>query len=177
MAIDTVYVWNNTSIMQDEVLCHRIGLLPIKVDPRQFSYPREQALLDFDYWHADLLIENPESPHELDTLIFDLRVRCDRRKDAVKGETDPRKMYYDSNVYSGMMEWKAQGKQVKKFASNKPGPCDPDVLLVKLRPGQVCSFGVLTRSQGMLTIVADDRHALFRQEGYWIVTCQVVARW
>ena len=40
MAIETVYIWNNSSIIQDEVLAHRIGLIPLKVDPRQFtSFP------------------------------------------------------------------------------------------------------------------------------------------
>ena len=38
MAIETVYVLNNTSIVQDEVLAHRIGLIPIKCDPTQFTY-------------------------------------------------------------------------------------------------------------------------------------------
>jgi DNA-directed RNA polymerase alpha subunit len=38
MAFEAIYVWNNTSIMQDEVLCHRLGLVPIKVDPRRFQF-------------------------------------------------------------------------------------------------------------------------------------------
>jgi DNA-directed RNA polymerase alpha subunit len=32
-AIETVYYENNTSIMQDEVLAHRIGLVPLNVNP------------------------------------------------------------------------------------------------------------------------------------------------
>lgn len=31
MAIEKVYIANNTSIVQDEVLAHRLGLIPIKV--------------------------------------------------------------------------------------------------------------------------------------------------
>lgn len=38
MAIETVYVVNNTSIIQDEVLSHRLGLIPIKADPLMFAY-------------------------------------------------------------------------------------------------------------------------------------------
>ena len=34
MAIEKVYMMNNTSIMPDDVLAHRMGLLPIKADPR-----------------------------------------------------------------------------------------------------------------------------------------------
>lgn len=37
MAIEKVHVYNNTSIMQDEVLAHRLGLIPLKADPRQFA--------------------------------------------------------------------------------------------------------------------------------------------
>lgn len=38
MAIEKVLIANNTSIIQDEVLAHRLGLIPIKVDPRLFEY-------------------------------------------------------------------------------------------------------------------------------------------
>lgn len=39
MAIERVYIANNTSIIQDEVLSHRLGLIPISADPRLFEYP------------------------------------------------------------------------------------------------------------------------------------------
>ena len=38
MAIDKVFVHNNTSLIQDEVLAHRLGLIPIQADPRLFEY-------------------------------------------------------------------------------------------------------------------------------------------
>lgn len=38
MAIGTVMIANNTSVIQDEVLAHRLGLIPLKVDPRLFEY-------------------------------------------------------------------------------------------------------------------------------------------
>ena len=34
MAFEKVYMMNNTSIMPDEVLAHRLGLIPILADPR-----------------------------------------------------------------------------------------------------------------------------------------------
>lgn len=39
MAIERVYIANNTSVVQDEVLAHRLGLIPISADPRLFEYP------------------------------------------------------------------------------------------------------------------------------------------
>ena len=129
VAIDKIYVWNNTSIMQDEVLCHRLGLIPLRIDPRRLKYNL-----------------NPKSPHESDTMIFDLRVRCDRRPDARPKETDPRKLYYDSSVYAGMLEWVPQGDQQRKFGSSTPpAPVNPDILLVKLRPGQMVDLHCFAR--------------------------------
>lgn len=38
MAIERVLIANNTSVVQDEVLAHRLGLIPIQVDPRLFEF-------------------------------------------------------------------------------------------------------------------------------------------
>lgn len=38
MAIEKVHVYNNTSVIQDEVLAHRLGLIPLKADPRKFKF-------------------------------------------------------------------------------------------------------------------------------------------
>ena len=37
MAIEKVFIYNNTSIIQDEILSHRLGLVPLKADPRLFQ--------------------------------------------------------------------------------------------------------------------------------------------
>lgn len=44
MAIDKVHILNNTSIIQDEVLAHRLGLIPIRADPRLFESVSEGKL-------------------------------------------------------------------------------------------------------------------------------------
>lgn len=82
---------------------------------------------------------------EDDTHVFDLRIKCDRRRDAAPGETDPRKLYHDSNVYSGMMKWVPSGTQDKKYKGNEPRPVLEDILLVKLRPGQVVDLHCFAR--------------------------------
>lgn len=62
MAIEKVLIANNTSVVQDEVLAHRLGLIPINVDPRLFDY----------------LSENDTS-NEKNTIVFKLHVRCAER--------------------------------------------------------------------------------------------------
>ena len=41
MAIEHVFIVNNTSIIQDEVLAHRLGMIPLRVDPRQFEFKKK----------------------------------------------------------------------------------------------------------------------------------------
>ncbi|KAI8435588.1 hypothetical protein MSG28_003864 [Choristoneura fumiferana] len=60
MAIEKVMIKNNTSIIQDEVLAHRLGLIPLKADPRLFEYRPEDAT----------------EGTEFDTLEFTLKVKC-----------------------------------------------------------------------------------------------------
>lgn len=38
MAIENVYMYDNTSVVQDEVLAQRLGLVPIQVDAEDFDY-------------------------------------------------------------------------------------------------------------------------------------------
>src|ERR1700733_14242391 len=33
VCIENVYVWNNTSVTHDEILAHRLGLVPLNIDP------------------------------------------------------------------------------------------------------------------------------------------------
>lgn len=38
IAIEYVYMWNNTSVIQDEVLAHRLGLVPLNLNPALFDF-------------------------------------------------------------------------------------------------------------------------------------------
>merc|ERR1712093_311669 len=38
MAIDQVFIVKNTSLIQDEVIAHRLGLVPILADPTKFDF-------------------------------------------------------------------------------------------------------------------------------------------
>ncbi|CAE6453937.1 unnamed protein product [Rhizoctonia solani] len=119
VAIENVYIWNNTSVIQDEVLAHRLGLVPIRADP---------ALLDFP--------DSAVGPTDRNTLVFKLSVTCSRNPGVPKDETDPAVLYKNANVLSGHMEWNGVGEQVNDFGNNPPRPHNPKILLAKLRPGQ-----------------------------------------
>lgn len=36
MAVEKVFMYQNTSLIQDEIFAHRLGMVPIKADPRLF---------------------------------------------------------------------------------------------------------------------------------------------
>lgn len=57
MAIETCYMYNNTSIIPDESLAHRLGLVPINADPRKFQF-------------------RGDSPSDDNFLVFNLHVMC-----------------------------------------------------------------------------------------------------
>lgn len=99
MAIEKVFVANNTSVVQDEVLAHRLGLVPLSVDPRLFNYKS-----GFGYFHIvipftvifftdisflmnRLSIYPPENdePNEKNTIVFKLHVRCEKGGARING--------------------------------------------------------------------------------------------
>lgn len=41
MAVDKVVIYQNTSVIQDDVLAHRIGLIPFKIDESLFEQKKE----------------------------------------------------------------------------------------------------------------------------------------
>lgn len=123
LAIETVYVSNNTSIVQDEVLSHRLGLVPLKGD--------KNGLRAMGWYQKG----NP--PTDKDTVVLKLQVACERNPNCPKGETDPEKLFINSSVYASHLEFMPIGLQTTLFAP--PGdirPANPDILLAKLRPGQ-----------------------------------------
>nr|XP_048699522.1 DNA-directed RNA polymerases I and III subunit RPAC1 isoform X4 [Caretta caretta] len=77
MAVEKVFVYNNTSIVQDEILAHRLGLVPIRADPRLFEY-KNQVYSKHITWvplgnQADLFPDADLRPVHDDILIAQLR--------------------------------------------------------------------------------------------------------
>eukprot|EP00824_Muranothrix_gubernata_P022841 TRINITY_DN5746_c0_g1_i1.p1 TRINITY_DN5746_c0_g1~~TRINITY_DN5746_c0_g1_i1.p1 ORF type:complete len:318 (+),score=73.07 TRINITY_DN5746_c0_g1_i1:117-956(+) len=116
MAIEKVFITNNTSILQDEVLAHRLGLIPLRVDPRKFD-----------------LREEGDEPTDRNTLIFKLHVQCERNPNGEESGTKP---YSNDDVLSQHLLWEPQGNQAEVLALDPPEPVHPDILIAKLRPGQ-----------------------------------------
>lgn len=59
MAIDRAIMYQNTSVISDEVLVHRLGLIPIAVDPQAFEYK-----------------EDNEAFNTSNSIKFNLHVKC-----------------------------------------------------------------------------------------------------
>jgi len=116
MAIEKVFIIDNSSIIKDEILAHRLGLIPIKADPR-----------DFEYYSGNYTDRN--------TIVFQLKVECTRNPDARQSDPDEVK-YINSRVLSGHLEWIPQGDQETKYMDNPFKPVHNDILIAKLRPGQ-----------------------------------------
>ena len=131
LAIEHVFVHNNTSIVQDEVLAHRLGLVPLTGDPKGLDW------LEL----IPELAEGEAKPAALDTntIVLKLQIECTRRPDAKKGEEDPLKLYENAHVYARHIEWEPVGRQKQMFPEPHGviRPVNPDILLAKMRPGQI----------------------------------------
>ncbi|EIM22847.1 RNA polymeras-like protein I subunit hRPA39, partial [Wallemia mellicola CBS 633.66] len=121
VAVENVFVFNNTSVMHDEVMAHRLGLVPILFDA--------ERLEEF---------QKGDSPNDQNTIVFTLQVACTRKAKVAAGETDPDKIYENHKVYSKDFKWVPQGGQASDplFTDNPPRVAYPEILITKLRPGQ-----------------------------------------
>lgn len=88
--VEYVFVNNNTSIIQDEVLSARLGLVP-------FRGGRE-GLLSFLKWYKKPEENDPPEQQfnksfDYNTIVLHLKVECTRNEHAERGERDPLKIY------------------------------------------------------------------------------------
>jgi DNA-directed RNA polymerase I and III subunit RPAC1 len=84
ITVEKVYVHDNTSIVADPVLSHRLGLIPIKVDPRVFDFRG---------------INDP--PTDMNTIVFTLEVQCTQNPDANPNAILPTEKYCNSTGLLG----------------------------------------------------------------------------
>ena len=95
LAIEYVFVHNNTSIVQDEVLAQRLGLVPLK---------GAKSFLNWLKWFKKATDEDPEgsTPSDYNTVVLKLDAECTVNPDAKKGETDPKKLYNNAHGMSSV---------------------------------------------------------------------------
>jgi DNA-directed RNA polymerase I and III subunit RPAC1 len=88
VAIEMVYIMNNTSVIQDEVLAQRLGLIPWRL---------KKPLLDHLNWMDTAMSQ----PMDYNTVLLELDIECDwaekGKERFMKGEKDPKKLYKNSN--------------------------------------------------------------------------------
>lgn len=142
VAAETVYVFNNTLVIQDEVLAHRIGLIPLKVDPDVLTW-------------VDTTQDEKDRFTDENTIVLSLDIKCTKNPHASPGATDPKELYHNAHVYARDLKFEPQGRQVELFKDNPVAAADPDILLAKLRPGQE----ILLRAHCILGVGSD--HAKF----------------
>ncbi|XP_015520731.1 DNA-directed RNA polymerases I and III subunit RPAC1 [Neodiprion lecontei] len=125
MAIEKVFIRNNTSLIQDEVLAHRLGLLPLRADPRLFEYPA-------------LPVSEDEDASDQDTLRYELKVTCSLNPHPRKDSRRPEDIYINDNVYSRDVKWVPLGQQAEIYPKGEEqlGVLESDILICKMRPGQ-----------------------------------------
>ena len=147
---------NNTSIVQDEVLASRLGLVPLTgarkgINWLQYEKKRPASLDDETgpYGSGGGPDGQERDARDNNTVVLKLQVECgwnpDRKDDdSSDDELDPGKVYTNSSVYASDIKFEAMGRQSEYFAaeegeeegSGEVRAFNPRILLAKMRPGQ-----------------------------------------
>ena len=166
MAIETVFMWDNTSIIHDEVLAHRIGLIPINVDARYFEeYEEDEVGLENDAHGSSAEMAGAQNATDRNTIVFKLAVSC-RKSEVTTGKRDDSDSTCDDSIVANVeLEEAAKSAAAARLeAINTPNrpftkhvysrdlewvpqgdqamyfsnirPVHEDILIAKLRPGQ-----------------------------------------
>ena len=132
IAIEHVFIEENTTVMHDEVLSHRLGLIPFKGSQR--------GIKEFLKWWkpAPSGASDPFSTcFDYNTIKVSLQIECTENPKANPNERDTRKKYEHGHVYAKDITFEPLGRQDGFFVgSGVIRPSNPDILIVKMRPGQ-----------------------------------------
>jgi DNA-directed RNA polymerase I and III subunit RPAC1 len=137
MAIEKVNMWQNTSIISDENLAHRVGLIPIKADPREFEMHTPLTQQEIEEG-----VDATTKYSDDDCIKFKLHVRCTKKDPKVpmviNNTFDEEKLDNNPNVYASQLQWVPIGDQKTRYPTpeSQPRALYGDILIAKLRPGQ-----------------------------------------
>ncbi|OAA67595.1 DNA-directed RNA polymerases I [Cordyceps fumosorosea ARSEF 2679] len=140
LAIEYVFIENNTSVIQDEVLSHRLGLIPFKGG--------RAGLQDFLKWRkkpADAADDDfGAGCFDYNTVRLELNVTCTPNKDvAPEDADDPTRAYHNAHVYARDIVFVPTGAQEKYFSgADAIAPVNPDILIAKMRPTQTINLSM-----------------------------------
>ncbi len=130
MAFDKVVLYQNTSIIHDEVLAHRLGLIPVMANPDEF------------------IAKGPNDDfNEHNSIKFKLNIKCTRKaeyKDYKMTDLlnlDPEVYLNDCTIYASSMHWEPIGNQLNELKT-KPTILHEKILLMKLRENQEIEFEI-----------------------------------
>ncbi|KAI0141135.1 RBP11-like subunits of RNA polymerase [Hypoxylon sp. NC0597] len=131
MAIDTVFINNNTSVIQDEVFAHRLGLIP-------FTGGKKGLREWMGFWRKPRDGEATyDTTFDNNTIALKLQAKCTHNPNAPPNSKDPKELYHNAHLYAKDIEVSLIGAQPKFFSGEDAiRPCNPDILIAKLRPGQ-----------------------------------------
>lgn len=120
VAIEHCFIYNNTSVIQDEMLSHRMGMIPIRADPTKFAWKPTK-----------LGPENTSSEH---TIVFKLKAKCEKMPESDPDRSGRREdLYTDYKIYSGQLEWvPLKGQEITFTDKNALRPVHKKVLIAKL---------------------------------------------
>uniref|UniRef100_A0A452YZR0 DNA-directed RNA polymerase RpoA/D/Rpb3-type domain-containing protein n=1 Tax=Aegilops tauschii subsp. strangulata TaxID=200361 RepID=A0A452YZR0_AEGTS len=117
MAIEKVFMVDNTSVIADEVLSHRLGLIPLDADPRLFDYISDDV------------------PNERNTIVYKLHVSCEKGSQRLTGIYSlpaswilvqfpiilPFSYWELCPFKSGQLEWLPEGSQLTMASPAQSG--------------------------------------------------------
>jgi len=129
LAIETCYFNDNTSVIADEVLAHRLGLIPLKGSLEGLRFMK---------WYIKPDPENGiegMGPSDYNTVVLELKVKCEWKPNP-KDDGEPEEKYEHSSVFARDIVWTPLGQQEERFKGCPVQAVNPGILIAKLRPGQ-----------------------------------------
>jgi DNA-directed RNA polymerases I and III subunit RPAC1 len=113
------------------VLAHRLGLIPLRGSVAGLDATDCYIKPD----EENGIVGTPTSDYN--TITLQLSVKCTYNEAAEKNEKDPKKRFHHSHVYARDLVFDPIGRQVETFKDDPIRPVNPDILITKMRPGQI----------------------------------------